>query len=129
MRYYVNGWRPEYLRWVEAPYGLLFSGDFDRWQEVRGLLGQAIWEDPVVYDWQHISSKALVIGGAADQLSQDFAADARRVATSLQNAELVLYPGIGHNPQFEHSEQFHRDLIRFLLSDPDVPADQRWRDS
>jgi pimeloyl-ACP methyl ester carboxylesterase len=129
MRYYVNGWRPEYLRWVEAPYGLLFSGDFDRWQEVRGLLGQAIWEDPVVYDWQHISSKALVIGGADDQLSQDFAADARRVASSLQNAELVLYPGIGHNPQFENKEQFHRDLIRFLLSDPDVPADQGWRDS
>jgi len=129
MRYYVNGWRPEYLRWVEAPYGLVFSGDFDRWQEVRGLLGQAIWEDPVVYDWQHISSKALVIGGAADRLSQDFSADARRVATSLQNAELVLYPGIGHNPQFENSAEFHEDLIRFLRSDPDAPADQGWRDS
>ena len=129
MRYYVNGWRPEYLRWVEAPYGLLFSGDFDRWQEVRGLLGQAIYEDPVVYDWQHISSKALVIGGADDQLSQDFSADARRVASSLQNADLILYPGIGHNPQFENGEQFHDDLIRFLRSDPDEPADQRWRDS
>jgi pimeloyl-ACP methyl ester carboxylesterase len=129
MRYYVNGWRPEYLQWVEAPYGLIFSGDFHRWQEVRGLLGQAMSEDPVVYDWQHISSKALVIGGADDQLSQNFAADARRVAESLQNAELLLYAGIGHNPQFENSEEFHADLIRFLESDPDVPADQAWRDS
>lgn len=129
MRYYVNGWQPEYLQWVEAPYGLLFSGEFDRWQEVRGLLGQAISEDPVVYDWQHISSKALVIGGADDQLSQDFAADARRVAESLQNAELLLYAGVGHNPQFEHKEQFHADLIRFLESDPDQPADQAWRAS
>jgi len=128
MRYYVQGWRPEYLQWVEAPYGLLFSGDFDRWQEVRGLISQAMWEDPVVYDWQHISSKALVIGGADDPLSQDFAADARRLAESLQNAELLLYPGIGHNPQFEHSDQFHADLIRFLLSDPSEPADQRWRE-
>jgi len=129
MRYYVNGWRPEYLKWVEAPYGLVFSSEFDRWQEVRGLLGQAISEDPVVYDWQHISSKALVIGGAADQLSQDFPADARRVAESLQNAELLLYEGIGHNPQFENPEQFHADLIRFLRSDPNEPADQAWRDS
>lgn len=127
MRYYVNGWRPEYLQWVKAPYGLVFSGEFDRWLEVRGLLGQAISEDPVVYDWQHISSKALVIGGAADQLSEDFPADARRVAESLQNAELILYPGIGHNPQFENSDEFHADLIEFLRSDPDEPADQSWR--
>jgi pimeloyl-ACP methyl ester carboxylesterase len=129
MRYYVNGWRPEYLQWVEAPYGILFSGDFDRWQEVRGLLSQSMWEDPVVYDWQHISSKALVIGGADDMLSQDFPADARRVAESLQNAELLLYPGVGHNPQFEHSDPFHADLIRFLRSDPSQPADQAWRES
>lgn len=128
-RYYAQGWRPEYLQWVEAPYGLIFGGDFDRWLEVRGLLGQAMWEDPVVYDWQHISSKALVIGGADDSLSRDFRADARRVAESLQNAELLLYPGVGHNPQFEHKEQFHADLIRFLRSDPNEPADQRWRDS
>jgi pimeloyl-ACP methyl ester carboxylesterase len=127
MRYYVQGWRPEYLQWVEAPYGLIFSPEFDRWQEVRGLLSQAMWEDPVVYDWQHISSKSLVIGGADDPLSQDFAADARRLAESLQNAQLLLYPGIGHNPQFEHSEVFHADLIEFLLSDPDEPADQTWR--
>jgi pimeloyl-ACP methyl ester carboxylesterase len=128
-RYYVAGWRPEYLEWVKAPYGLLFSGEFDRWQEVRGLLGQAMSEDPVVYEWQHISSKALVIGGADDPLSRDFAADARRVAESLQNAELLLYPGVGHNPQFENKEQFHADLIRFIGSDPDERANQGWRDS
>jgi pimeloyl-ACP methyl ester carboxylesterase len=127
MRYYVQGWRPEYLHWVEAPFGLIYSGDFDRWQQVRGLISQAMWEDPVVYDWQHVSSKALVIGGADDPLSQDFAADARRLAESLQNAQLLLYPGIGHNPQFEHSDQFHADLIQFLLSDPSQPADQAWR--
>jgi pimeloyl-ACP methyl ester carboxylesterase len=128
-RYYVQGWRPEYLKWVEAPFGLIYSGEFDRWLQVRGLLSQSMWEDPVVYDWQHISSKALVIGGADDPLSQNFAADARRVAESLQNAQLLLYPNVGHNPQFENKEQFHADLIEFLLSDPNEPADQAWRES
>lgn len=127
MRYYNQGWKPEYLRWVEAPFGLVYSGEFDRWLEVRARVGSAISQDPVVYDWQHISSKALVIGGADDQLRQDFAADARRAAESMQNAELLLYPGVGHNPQFEHSGPFHTDLIRFLQSDPSEPADQRWR--
>lgn len=129
MRYYNQGWKPEYLQWVEAPFGLIYSGEFDRWQQVRAHLGQAITWDPVVYDWQHISSKALVIGGADDQLRRDFAADARRVAETLQNAELVLYAGIGHNPQFEHPEPFHADLIRFLSSDADEPADQSWREA
>jgi len=129
MRYYNQGWKPEYLQWVEAPFGLVYSGEFDRWLEVRGRLASAISQDPVVYDWQHISSKALVIGGADDQLRQNFAADARRVAESLQNAELLLYPGVGHNPQFEHGEQFHADLVRFLKSDPGEPADQDWRNS
>lgn len=129
MRYYNQGWKPEYLQWVEAPFGLIYSGDFDRWQQVRAELGHAITWDPVVYDWQHISSKALVIGGAEDRLRQDFAADARRVAETLPNAQLILYPGIGHNPQFEHSGPFHADLVRFLASDPDEPADQGWRDS
>lgn len=129
MRYYNQGWRPEYLQWVEAPFGVVFSPEFDRWLEVRARLGHAISWDSVANDWQHISSKALVIGGADDQLSRDFAADAKRVAESLQNAELVMYPGVGHNPQFEHSGPFHADLVRFLLSDPDEPADQSWRDT
>ena len=128
-RYYVQGWRPEYLKWVEAPFGVFHSGEFDRWLEVRGLLSASMFEDPVVYDWQHISSKALVIGGADDPLSQNFAAEARRVAESLQNAQLLLYPNVGHNPQFENEEQFHADLIDFLLSDLAEPADQGWRDT
>jgi len=81
----------------------------------------------VVHEWQNISSKALVIGGAEDRLVDDYPARARHVAESLQNAELVLFPEVGHAPAFDSPDEFHAELIRFLKSDPDEPADQAWR--
>lgn len=85
-----------------------------------------MYNDPVVYDWQHIGAKALVIGGEDDRLSDDFAARATHVHNELQNSALLLYPDVGHNPHIEISERFHRDLIRFLESDPDQRASE-WR--
>jgi len=43
---------------------------------------------------------------------------ARNVPETPLNAQLILYPGIGHNPHFEIPEQYHADLIGFLRSDP-----------
>lgn len=127
LRYYPNGWRPEYLRWVRVQYGLTLSGDWPCMARVRAAQRQILYEDPVVHEWQHIATKALVIGGAEDRLVADFPAAARHVAESLQNAELLIFPGVGHAPAFEIPERFHTELIRFLASDPDEPADQGWR--
>jgi pimeloyl-ACP methyl ester carboxylesterase len=85
-----------------------------------------LYNDPVVYDWQHISVKALVIGGEEDGLVADFPALAKNVAGQLQNSAILLYPGIGHAPQIEIPDQFHADLVRFLISDPQEPA-SKWK--
>ena len=127
MRYYPNGWKPEYLEPVRVQYGLTLSGDWPRMARVRALTSAVIGDDPVVYEWPHIATKALVMGGANDRLASDYPALARNVAEQLQNAELVLFPDIGHNPQLEIPERFHAELIRFLRSDPAEPADQRWK--
>jgi pimeloyl-ACP methyl ester carboxylesterase len=127
-RYYPRGWKPEYLEWVKIQYGLTLSGDFARWAKARAGQIRILYEDPVVYEWQHIATKALVIGGADDRLSRDYPGEARHVTESLQNAELLLFPGVGHAPAFEIPDAFHAELIRFLESDPEVPADQDWRD-
>ena len=129
VRYYPNGWKPEYLEWVKYQYGLTLSGDWPRMERVRVAQRQILFEDPVVYEWQHIATKALVIGGAEDRLVADYPAAARHVAEELQNAELVIFPGVGHAPAFEIPDQLHAHLIRFLTSDPNEPADQAWRDT
>jgi pimeloyl-ACP methyl ester carboxylesterase len=125
MRYYPE-WHPPQLEYVRRQFGHTLSGDYPRYAHVRALLSHMVYSDPVVYDWQHIDTKALVIGGADDQLSADWAGLARNSAEQLQNAAILLYEGVGHNPQSQIPDRFHADLIRFLRSDPDQPASE-WR--
>ncbi len=121
-RYFPEAWPPEHLEFVRRQYGQTMSGEWPRLAMVRRLQGQMLYDDPVVYDWQHISSKALVLAGEEDGLIADFPRYARHVASELQNSAILLYPGIGHAPQIEIPDQFHADLIRFLRSDKDEPA-------
>lgn len=121
-RTYYPTWHPPHLEYIRRQYGWTLSGDWPRMAMVRTLQSQMLYEDPVVYDWQHIRTKALVIGGAQDGLTPNWDQLATRVSQTLPNAALILYPGIGHNPQTEIPDQFHADLIRFATSDPAQPA-------
>jgi pimeloyl-ACP methyl ester carboxylesterase len=127
MLYYNEGWRDEYLDFVYYQYGQTLTSEWPRLARIRAWQQMIMYFDPVVYDWQHIDSKAIVIGGELDRLTPNFADLARNLAETLQNAELKLYPGIGHNPHFEWPEEYHADLIEFLSSDPDEPARSDWR--
>ncbi|GJM13769.1 MAG: hydrolase [Pseudohongiella sp.] len=121
-RYFPLRWPPEHLEFVRRQFGQTMSGEWPRLAQVRRLQGQMLYDDPVVYDWQHIDTKALVIGGEEDGLVDDFPKLANNVANELQNSTILLYPDVGHAPQIEIPDQFHADLIRFLRSDPDAPA-------
>lgn len=125
-RYFPDEWPPAHLEFVRRQYGQTMSGEWPRLAMVRRLQGQMLYEDPVVYDWQHITSKGLVLAGEEDGLIDDFPGHARHVVSELQNGTILLYPGVGHAPMIEIPDQFHADLIRFLRSDPDQPASE-WR--
>ena len=124
--YFTNYWPPAQLEFVRRSYGQTLSGDYPHFARVRRMIAQMMYDDPVVYDWQHITTKALVIGGEDDKLVDDFVARANHVNDELQNSTILLYPGVGHAPQIEIPDQFHTDLIRFLKSDPAAPASE-WR--
>lgn len=115
MSYYPT-WDNKYLEWVRYQYGQTLTAEWPLLARVRAWQQHILYFDPVVYDWQHIKAKALVIGGADDALTPNYAALAEHVAETIPNAELILYPGIGHNPHFEIPEQYHADLISFLRS-------------
>ena len=125
-RYYPRDWPPAHLEYVRRQYGQTLSGDYPRYARVRAMVSDMLYNDPVVYDWQHIETKTLVIGGEEDDLADDFVARVNHVHSELPNSALHLYPEIGHNPQVEIPDQFHADLIRFLLSDQNEPASE-WR--
>ena len=124
--YFPTKWPPAQLEFVRRQYGQIMSSEWPRLARVKRLQGQMLYDDPVVYDWQHIASKALVIGGEDDRLARDFPALVNNVNQQLQNSTILLYPDIGHAPQIEIPDQFHADLIRFLRSDPSELASE-WR--
>jgi pimeloyl-ACP methyl ester carboxylesterase len=121
-RYFPLRWPPEHLEFVRRQFGQTMSGEWNRIAQVRRLQGQMLYDDPVVYDWQHIETKALVMGGEEDGLVDDFPTLAHNVNNELQNSTILLYPDVGHAPQIEIPDLFHADLIRFLKSDPNAPA-------
>lgn len=120
--YFPLAWPPEHLEFVRRQYGQTLSGEWPTLAMVRRLQGGMLYNDPVVYDWQHIATKALVIGGEEDGLVDDFPTLAKNVANELQNSAIILYPNVGHAPQIEIPDQFHADLVRFLRSDPEQKA-------
>jgi pimeloyl-ACP methyl ester carboxylesterase len=114
-RYFVT-WKPEYEKYVRIHWGWTLSPDWKSFSRVRAALSQMLTQETVVYDWQHIKSKALVIGGAKD--TPTYAEQAKHVAESIPGAELELIDNVGHVPQFEAPDIFYPKLVRFLKSPP-----------
>jgi pimeloyl-ACP methyl ester carboxylesterase len=114
-RYFVT-WKPEYEKYVRIHWGWTRHKDWEWFSKVRGALTQMLSAETVVYDWQHITSKALVIGGAKD--TPQYPAQAKHVAESIPGAQLELIDDVGHVPQFESADVFHAKLVAFLKTPP-----------
>jgi pimeloyl-ACP methyl ester carboxylesterase len=117
-RYVV--WRPEYLEHLRIRHGVRLSAEWPRLAYVRELGGNLRSIDSTVNDWPHIRTKSMILAGQED--GPNFANNARRAVKILPNAELVLFPGVGHNPHEEVPGKVNAELIRFLSSDPAAPA-------
>ena len=112
-RYFVT-WKPEYEKYVRIHWGWTQSPDWAWFSKVRGALTQMLSAETVVYDWQHIKSKTLVIGGAKD--TPAYPEQAKHVAESIPGAQLELIDNVGHVPQFESPAIFYPKLVAFLKS-------------
>jgi pimeloyl-ACP methyl ester carboxylesterase len=114
-------WKPEFLEHLRIRYGQVLSGEWPRLAYVRSLGGVGRSTDTIVHDWPSMETKSMIIGGELDQ-GPGFPERARAAVDAMLNAELVLFPNVGHNPHEEIPETFNSALIRFLESDPEVPA-------
>jgi pimeloyl-ACP methyl ester carboxylesterase len=111
-RYFVNGVPKVAEKYIARQYGWTLSGNWPQAAMVRALVQQMVYEDPVVYDWAHIKTKTLEIGGDKDGVG--FPELAKHVAQKIPDCTLVLLPNIGHVPHFEAPEKFFPELVKFL---------------
>lgn len=126
--YYVNEWRPEYERWVQMLAGM-FRGpgrELVAWHSA--LLYDMIYTQPVVHEFGKIAVPTLLLIGEKDTtaIGKDIAPPevkarignypqlARRSAEQIPGAKLVLFPDLGHAPQMQAPERFHRALLEGL---------------
>jgi pimeloyl-ACP methyl ester carboxylesterase len=109
----IVDWKPEYMEHVRIRYGHALSGDFHRLNLVRAM-NNRLTSEPVDTFWPKINIPALLIGGAED--GPNYPDNTRRAVDLLPNGQLIMLPGVGHNPHLEAPDQLNPEIIRFLDS-------------
>ena len=112
IRGHVVEWDDAYLEYVRVHYGWGLSADWPRLSMIRAMNSYVIRTTTVVHDWPQIEAPALVIGGEVD--GPRFPELAQAAADAFPNGELVLFPGVGHNPHWEAPHLLAPALIEFL---------------
>jgi pimeloyl-ACP methyl ester carboxylesterase len=126
--YYAGGWRPEYDRWVEM-LASLYAGEGGRkfaWDQA--LTSDVIFAQPVVYELARIAVPTLLLIGQKDitaigkeRAPPDIARRlgnypelGREAKARIPGSVLVEFADLGHAPQIQDPERFHRELLANL---------------
>ncbi|EPR66625.1 alpha/beta fold hydrolase [Cyclobacterium qasimii] len=126
--YYDNKWKPEYDQWVNLLAGWTLNSSYETIAWNSALTYDMIFTQPVVYEFENISSPTLFIIGTRDRtaLGKPLVTEEVRETMGLYselgkitqekipNAQLVELPGIGHLPHIEDFNGFINPLITFL---------------
>jgi pimeloyl-ACP methyl ester carboxylesterase len=129
LKFYYNGqWKPEYDRWVSMLAGMYAGPGKERIAWNQALTSDMIFTQPVMYEFEHIRVKTFLLIGDADRTAPgsnrappevavrlgNYPELARRAAQAIPNARLIEFPELGHAPQIEAPEVFHKALLGAL---------------
>lgn len=126
--YYNGGWKPEYDRWVDMLAGM-YAGPGGRivaWNQAQ--TSEMVFTQPVVQDFGRIAVPTVLLIGGKDRTAPganrapkavaerlgNYPELGRRAARAIPGAELVEFPELGHSPQVEAPERFHKALLEAL---------------
>lgn len=126
--YYDGRWKPEYERWVQMLAGLNQGPGHKAVAWNSALIYDMIFTQPVVYEFQDLKMPTLLLIGDKDTtaIGSDIASPevkARignykvlgpQVAKQIPQGTLVTFEGLGHAPQIEEPQRFHKALLDWL---------------
>jgi pimeloyl-ACP methyl ester carboxylesterase len=133
--YYAGQWRADYEPWVQMLAGMYRGPGKQIVAWNSALLYDMIYTQPVVYELSQLSMPTLLLIGQKDTtaIGKDAAPPEVRAkiglypelgkaaAKAIPHATLVEFAGLGHAPQMQDPQAFHKALLEGLAA---VPANR-----
>jgi pimeloyl-ACP methyl ester carboxylesterase len=135
--YYAGTWQPAYETWVQMLAGMYRGPGRDIVAWNSALLYDMIYTQPVVYELPHLAMPVLLVIGDRDTTAigkarapasirptlGNYPALGHEAAAAIPNAKLVEFPDLGHAPQIQAPERFHKALLDWLTADSSAKID------
>jgi len=130
-KFYYNGrWKPEYDRWVGMLAGMYAGEGKQRVAWNQAQTSEMVFTQPVIHEFPRIGMPTLLLIGDLDRTApganrapEDVAQRlgnypelGRQAASMIPEASLVAFERLGHSPQIEAPEEFHRALLDGLVT-------------
>ncbi len=126
--YYDGRWKPEYDKWVDMLAGLFKGPGREAVAWNSALIYDMIYTQPVYHEFPNLKVPTVLMIGDRDTtaIGSDIAPPevkarigqyqnlGKQVAKLIPGAELVEFKGLGHAPQMEEPERFHKALFSGL---------------
>jgi pimeloyl-ACP methyl ester carboxylesterase len=126
--YFAGTWKPEYEQWVQMLAGLYRGPGRELVARNAALLSDMIYTQPVLYEFGDLRMPVLLVIGDKDTTA--FGKDAappeirailgnypklgKEAASRIPHVRLVEFPDLGHSPQIQAPEVFHKALLDWL---------------
>jgi pimeloyl-ACP methyl ester carboxylesterase len=126
--YYVNQWKPEYEKWVQMLAGMYRGPGRQIVAWNSALIYDMIYTQPVLYEFPLLKMPVLLLIGYKDNtaIGKDAAPPelrpklgnypelTKQTMRRIPHATLVAFPELGHAPQMQDPEAFHKELLKGL---------------
>ncbi|GAB7529546.1 alpha/beta hydrolase [Pseudomonas sp. 3A(2025)] len=126
--YYDGRWKPEYDKWVDMLAGLFKGPGRETVAWNSALIYDMIYTQPVYHEFPNLKVPTVLMIGDRDTtaIGSDIAPPevkakigkyqelGKQVTKLIPGAELVEFKGLGHAPQMEEPERFHKALLSGL---------------
>jgi pimeloyl-ACP methyl ester carboxylesterase len=128
--YYVGTWDERYERWVQMLAGLYRGAGRDIVAWNSALIYDMIYTQPVFYELEQIKVPVLLMVGDKDTTAigknlappavaatlGNYPVLAKEAASRFPHSRLVEFPDLGHSPQIQAPEVFHKALFDGMRS-------------
>ena len=123
--YYVGTWEPRYERWVQMLAGLYRGPGREAVAWNSALLYDMIYTQPVFYEFEQIKLPVVLMVGDKDTTALgknvappsvratlgNYPVLAKEAALRFPRVHLVEFPDLGHSPQIQAPDVFHKALL------------------